>query len=59
MLLKNMKLILDKDGSSPSVSVKADSREAGRVTCASGLARSDSNWICRGERRGSGGPRTS
>lgn len=56
VLLKNMKLILDIEESSASVRVKADSSEAGRVTWANGFICSASKWICRGEKRGSGGP---
>lgn len=54
-----MKLILDIEESSASVRVKADSREAGRVTWASGFIWSDSKWICRDEKMCSGGPRPS
>lgn len=56
--LKNMKLILDMEESSPSVWATPDSSEAGRVTWANGSVRS-SKWICRGGRRSSGEPRPS
>lgn len=51
VLLKNMKLILDRDESSASLRATPASREAGRVTWPSGFIRS-SKWICRGGRRG-------
>lgn len=50
VLLKNMKLILDRDNLSASLRETLDSREAGRVIWAKGLNLSDSKSIC--ERRG-------